>query len=619
MLRTELARAALLACIAAAIAPSAPAAPAATIQGQIERPLRSALERAIGDAKAPPPSRIEARRRARDAANDAVALLRSEGYYDAEVEADVSEADPPRALVSITPGPQFMVADPAIAWVGDPPSAKVVAAAVAALAPLAPGTPGRAADILPAEGRAVAVLQRLGYADARADARKVVVDHADRTVRPTFRIAPGDLVALGGVKVVTKGRTNPAWVVRLASWKRGDTYDPARLATLERRLVDTGVYESVTVALAPQDQKAAGLRPVVVTLSERPHRSLELSAAFSTTAGAGFDPQATNGASSLGAYSILQGSGVEAKWTRYSWLHRADTLTLTARLYDIQQGLDAQLSLPAWGRADQRLIVGLGGLNERTPAYDNTTAGVRIGVERHWTKTTFVSVGGRLDYVSLRDKEEVNPNEVPVGVTVNLFIPTILISGALDRSDSALDPIRGWRIDGRAEPTYVAGDRNLPYLKLQAQTSAYMPFDRAGATVLAGRLKLGSILGGSIPEVPADRRFYGGGGGSVRGFGYQAVGPRLSDNTPEGGLSVAEASIEIRRKITRQWGVVAFVDSGTVGSTTAPTFRDVSVGAGLGVRYDLGFGPFRLDVATPLNPRKGDAAVQVYISIGQAF
>jgi translocation and assembly module TamA len=40
---------------------------------------------------------------------------------------------------------------------------------------------------------------------------------------------------------------------------------------------------------------------------------------------------------------------------------------------------------------------------------------------------------------------------------------------------------------------------------------------------------------------------------------------------------------------------------------------------GVGVRYDLGFGPIRLDIGTPLNKRHGDSPVQVYLSIGQSF
>jgi translocation and assembly module TamA len=346
---------------------------------------------------------------------------------------------------------------------------------------------------------------------------------------------------------------------------------------------------------------------------------VELGAAFTTTAGAGFDAAASMGGSSFGAYSTIEGSGVDAIWTHYNLLGVADTTTLTARLYDIQQVLDLELDLPDWRRADQTLKAGVDGLNERTPAYNDSGGGARVAVERHWAKTTSVTVGGYLDYVSLSEKEAVNPESTPVGEKLNLFIPTGLVALSLDHSNDIFEPTRGWRLKVRAEPTWVTGDRSVTYLKTQAQISGYLPVTGDDSTVLAARLELGSILGGSIPAVPGDRRFYSGGGGSVRGFAYQAVGPRLSDNTPEGGLSLAEASFEVRHRLNAQWGAVAFIDAGSVGSTSTPDFRNGGVGAGVGLRYNFGFGPLRLDVATPLNPRRGDARVQVYISIGQAF
>lgn len=325
------------------------------------------------------------------------------------------------------------------------------------------------------------------------------------------------------------------------------------------------------------------------------------------------------GGSSFGAYSTIEGSGVDAIWTHFNLLGRADTTTLTARLYDIQQVLDLELDLPDWTRADQTLKLGVDGLNERTPAYNDSGGGARVAVERRWNKTSSVTLGGYLDYVSLSEKEAVNPESTPIGEKLNLFIPTGLVALSLDHSNDILDPTRGWRFKVRAEPTWVTGDRTVTYLKTQAQLSGYLPVTGDDSTVLAARLELGSILGGSIPAVPGDRRFYSGGGGSVRGFAYQAVGPRLSDNTPEGGLSLAEASFEVRHRLSAQWGAVAFVDAGSVGSTSTPDFRNGGVGAGVGLRYNFGFGPMRLDVATPLNPRQGDARVQVYISIGQAF
>lgn len=589
------------------------------VEGDLDRNLRADIVRAIGEVKTPAQSGLDARRRARDAATAAVSLLRSEGYYDSDVVPDVSENDPPRATLRVTPGVRFTFGPAAIDWIGAAPGEGVARAGQQALG-IAVGAPGRAADVLAAEGRAIATLQSKGYADARTEPRVVTVDYADHTVQPTFKIDAGPLVKLDGLKVVTAGHTSSRWVASLAPWKRGAIYDPALLAKLEKRLIETGVYKSATVDLAPPNSSRGGLRPVQVTLAERPRRTIELGAAYATTGGSGLNSaSSTTGGSSFGAYTPLQGSGADGKWIHYNLLHRADTLTLTARLYNIQQVLDLELALPDWRRADQTLKVGLDGLNEQTPAYNNSGAGLRLAVERHWTKTTFVTLGGYVDYVSLLEKDAVNSEGTLVGQHLNLFIPTLLTAVALDRSNDPLNPIRGWRVEARAEPTLITGDRSLAYVSTQAQVSGYFPFDGAGKTVLAGRFKLGSILGGSIPDVPSDRQFYAGGGGSVRGYAYQAVGPRLSNNTPEGGLSLTEASVELRRQITRRWGVAAFVDVGSVGTTSTPNFQDFSTGVGIGLRYDLGFGPLRLDVATPVNPRPGDAAVQVYLSIGQAF
>ncbi|HEV7157601.1 MAG TPA: autotransporter assembly complex family protein [Caulobacteraceae bacterium] len=601
------------------VCPARSAEPAAALEGVTDRGLRSDISRAIGEVKTPAATRVEARRRAREAAENATALLRSEGYYESQVEALVSESDPPKASVKVTPGPRFVLAAPQIQWVGRPPGTGAAGRARKALG-LTAGAPGRAADIIAAETRAVLVLGTLGYADAIARPRQVIVDHADHTVRPTFRLEAGSLVRLGAVEVRNpNGRTKPSFVRSLAPWKPGDIYDPERLARLERRLTETGVFESASAQLAPQSEATGEERPVIVALVERPRRTIEVGAAYSTTAGAGFNAAASMGGSSFGAYSTIEGSGVDARWTHYNLLGVADTSTLTARLYDIQQVLDAELDLPDWRRPDQTLKAGADVLNERTPAYDDTGAGVRVAIERHWTKTNYVSVGGYFDYVSLSQKEAVNPESTPVGKRLRLVIPTAFAAFSLDHSNDILDPTRGWRLYLRAEPTLVTGDRSITYVKTQAQVSGYWPILGSERTVLAGRLEVGSILGGALPAVPADRRFYSGGGGSVRGFAYQAVGPRLSDNTPEGGLSLAEASFEVRHRLNAQWGLAAFVDAGQVGTSPAPTLRGARIGAGVGVRYDLGFGPLRLDIGTPINPRKGDAPVQVYISIGQSF
>jgi translocation and assembly module TamA len=425
----------------------------------------------------------------------------------------------------------------------------------------------------------------------------VVVDHEDHTLAPTFHVAAGALVHLDGVKVIGKGRTRPQWVGALAAWKKGDAYAPAKVAKLEQRLRDSGVFNSVTVSLAPEDQSVQGLRPVVVSLADRPPHTIELG----------------------GGYTTSEGAGATAKWSAYNLLGRADTLTLTGRLAQIQQKADAELDLPDWRRADQKLTLGGDVFADNTSAYNDTGLGLRTNVERRFTRTTFMLFGGAIDAVDTREKTSINANGIPVGENLKLLIFSGLASFALDRSNDPLNPTSGWRVQFEADPTYVTGDRTLPYLKLQGQASGYFSFDADANTVLAGRVKLGSIVGGDIPAVPADRRFFAGGGGSVRGFGYQKVGPQLIDGTPLGGASLFESSVEVRQHVTGPWGVVGFIDAGSVGPSFTPDLKQVDVGAGVGVRYNLGFGPLRLDIATPVTRRKGDPWVEFYISIGQSF
>ena len=137
---------------------------------------------------------------------------------------------------------------------------------------------------------------------------------------------------------------------------------------------------------------------------------------------------------------------------------------------------------------------------------------------------------------------------------------------------------------------------------------------------MAGGANVGAIVGAERNEIPADERFYAGGGGSIRGYAYQTVAP-LSGTDPIGGRSIFELSLELRLKLTEQFGLVTFLDGGNAFTSQTPDFRESLLwGTGLGFRYYTPIGPLRLDVAFPLDRREGiDDSFQVYVSLGQAF
>ena len=566
----------------------APQQPRAEVQGVTDRTLRAALQRAAGEATGDPVNRVEARRRARQAGEDITALLRSDGYYDAVVTPDIGEGEHARGIVRVDPGPLTRLAPFDVQWVGAPPSGAASGAARAAVR-LKPGDPARAPDVIAAEGRAVAALAQSGYADARASPREVVVDHADHSMHPTFKIAAGALVRMDGMQLAGRTRTEKRWLRRLAPWKTREVYKPADVAELERRLLDTGVYDSVTVALAPKPN-ADGLRPVVVSLSDRAKNALSLGVGYSTTEGVLADT----------TYSI------------FNVLHRADTLTFLAKAQTIDTRLGVAESLPHFLAPGQTLRVGPDAFRDVTNAYTTQGGELVADLTQRYGKYSFLTKGLSFVYSQIDDHE--------LG-RLDIYSIRPLLAGSLDHTDNVLNATHGYKLDARAEPIYVFGEENLIYLKLQAQGSTYIPLDPDGDRVIALRAQAGSIIGGKIPQVPASDRFFAGGGGTVRGYEYQNVGPHYADNTPQGGLSLIDGTIELRQRISGPIGGVVFLDSGTVGAQATPSFSHIASSVGVGLRYDLGFAPVRVDIATPLNRLSGASQppIQVYLSVGQSF
>ncbi|WP_303718946.1 autotransporter assembly complex protein TamA [Brevundimonas naejangsanensis] len=580
-----------------AFATHATAEPRAQIRGEIDADLKRQLEQAVGHVDGAPANRFEARRRARAALESAQALLRSEGYYQATVQDQVEGEETPVAIVEVTPGRRFVLGDAKVNWSAPAPDADTSAAVIENLQ-LKPGEPGRAADVLAAEGRLIADLTRRGYADAVAQPRRVVVDHASFLVEPGFNVASGELVRLDGIQLRTSGPTKPDWVQSLVPWREGDRYDPEDVAELERRLLDTGVYDGVGVALSSlDDTRPDGLRPVVVTLADRPVSLLEAGASYST----------------------YEGVGVDVFRTRYNRFGRADTLRYGARIASIDSRIGGEWSQPHWRRAGRTLKLSSFIVNEQTDAYDRSALTLAADLSQRLGKTSWFSYGLGVDAGQYTEYRFDPLTQRPITFDRNLAIVTLRGSAFMDRSNDPLNPTTGYRLSVSAQPTAVTGEDTVMFLRTEGQASAYLPLQDGAKTVLAGRARIGSIIGGEELTIPSDRLFYSGGGGSVRGYSYQSINPRLPDNRPRGGLSLFETSLEVRRDIGEKFQAVAFVDGGAVGFQETPNFSNMRYGAGVGVRYKLPFGPVRADVAFPLNKREGDSEFQLYISIGQAF
>ncbi len=594
--------------IALAWSPAAaqPAAYAVTITGVDDDGLRSLL--ATGSSLVqlqdkPPPGLSGLRRRADGDRERLEAVLHSEGYYDGHLDITLggpgaaAGSTPPAAVtVAVTTGPPYRFGHVSVVTVpGD------------LLPALDPGTPGllpgavaRAPLVVAAEARILHQLAESSFALAKVTGRRAEVDRQAKTMDVTFTVAPGPAVRLGTVRVSGLTQVDERLVRERAAWIAGELYRPELIERTRVSLTRLGVFASVSLRLADHAD-ADGTHAVIVTVTERKRHTIGLGVTFTNAEGLGGQASWT--------HRNLFGGGEQLRLG--AELARLNIRTLTAAgLDEADEKVTADLRKPGFLAPTQDLTLSTAVINEHPDAYQRQalTAGIRL--ERHLTD--HLSVG----YGLSGEQSEINDVD---GFT-NATLAGTPLSLAYDTTDVVLNPTIGYRLALESTPWLRLGDTGHSFVINRITQSAYQDLTGDGGLVAAGRLSIGSILNGSAADLPADKRFYAGGGGSVRGYAYQKVGPLDAAGHPLGGQSLAEASAEMRIKVTDTLGFVPFLDGGNVYSSLLPQpGQTLRFGTGLGIRYYTGFGPLRLDLGTPLQPTRTDQPIQVYLSMGQAF
>lgn len=538
-------------------------------------------------------SELHARRQARRARTLVQSVLNAYGYMDPTIEISVvGEGDQARPELTVTSGSRFTVKDLLIKYVADPPQEADMEIASAAIA-MQTGDPAIAAEVIDQERQIGSALRNKGYAYAEVLGREVIGDKDAATISVRYTVSAGPRIEFGDILIPDGLRTRDRYINRINPIKPGTQFDPSELALFNSRLSETRLFETALAKLADEPSEilddGTEIRDVELRLTERKRNTLTL--------GAGFD--------------TAEGFGIDAELLRRNLTGRGDLLIGTVRLAEREMGVDLVWRQPNQLGYGRGLNLYASAFDENTDAFNQQTGKLGVGIEVIKGPQFQYSIGAEGRYIRQSGESERKDFQV------------LALNGSVlfDQADSLLDPRKGWRAEARVRPTYAftPDGPDSPYMRAVAQGRYYLPLTPEGRFVAAARLRMGTLVGADAVDVPADDRFFAGGGGSVRGYAFQAIGPFDANDVPLGGRSLSEASVEGRARITDTIGAVAFVDAGNVSDTTYPTLDNLRVGLGVGVRYMTPAGPLRLDVATPLNPSDRDEAVQVYISIGQAF
>lgn len=524
-------------------------------------------------------------------------VLYARGHYSAVIRvlvdgreaAGIAPLDAPaqigRIEVIVDPGPTFTFG---IARVEPKPGA-------ARLPPLfAPGAVAESGAITEASVTVIDAWRDRGHAKAAVSGQAIVADHAARTLDADIRLDPGPRLRFGPLTVTGNERMRTRRILAIAGLPEGARFSPATLDRVADRLRRTGIFSSVALtegdAILPPD-----LLPIGLAVVEQKLRRYSFG----------------------GELSSLDGATVSAAWLHRNLFGGGERLRVYGEVAQIgaqESGMDYTLGLtverPATFTPDT--TVGVKFEISRLDEDDYTGDLATIGLTATHYLTDELTLRAALQY----DFEQVD--DLTGDYTYrSLSLPLGLLR---DSRDKALDARRGSYLDAEVKPFLTFGDNSSTGLRIKADARGYLSPGASDRVTLAARLQVGAVFGPSLLDTPREDLFYSGGAGTVRGQPYQSLGVSILRSDFEiGGQAFFGASAEARVRITDTIGAVAFFDWGHVGGLDF--FDDLGgshSGAGLGLRYDTGLGPIRLDVATPVSGNTGEGT-QIYIGIGQAF
>ncbi|GKT10038.1 outer membrane protein assembly factor [Desulforhabdus sp. TSK] len=563
------------------------------LRGVTDEDLQKTLEAVsitVARKEEPPATLFLLRRRAADDVEALREVLRSQGYYAAEIRLEMNEETTPVSVVfEIQTGRRYLLKSVEIESIEGSSLPDVKMPSSSALG-LAVGEPSDASRIVNAQDLLVRDVRRQGYPFARVADRRVIVDHSQEGVFVTYTLDAGPPGRFGDTTFKGLESVEEEFVRRKLPWRTGERFNADLFAEARKRYTDTRLFSLILIKEG-EALDEEGRLPITVELTERKHRSIRAGVSYKTD----------------------EGAGVAASWENRNLFHEGERFKTALTLSELVIALDNTFQKVDFFRPDQVLNANLRVARENTDAFTSNNVESSLIVQRDLRPGMKVGLGPGLRL------SEVDP-KAPDSDRETFALVSLPGQFDWDFSDNLLDPTRGGRLRLQAAPYYDLLGSDVSFFKSYGSYSHYLTLLEHPFLVFAGRAAVGSMSGVDTNSIPADIRFYAGGGGSIRGYAYQSVSPLL-DGDPVGGRSLLEFSAEFRLKITQTIGLVAFLDGGSAFDSVYPDF-DTSLrwGTGGGVRYFTPIGPLRVDVGVPLDRREGlDDAFQVYISLGQAF
>ncbi len=514
------------------------------------------------------------RRLHRQADNEIRQALQPFGYYTPVIDARLEKTDGVwRAVYAIDPGPPTRLRRVEIGVTGEGRDLPAVKAALASITL----KPGRRLDhraYEKAKSSLSDTLYQAGFVDAKFTRSEIKVFPKERQAEIDLSMATGPQFYFGPV-TIEQDILQPEFVERLSDIKEGDRFDARKLIDLQLALQESGYFSQAEI-LAEREKAVDNRIPVVVKTVPSKARRHTLGLGYGTDTGPRFS------------------AGTE--WRRLN--EKGHKVRIDLRLTAIEQSLSTQYLIPLKKVLSDSLAFTASASRAFVGDIDTNQFKVGTSLNEDW-----LGFRRRL-YLSLeRENFDVGSGTQ----TTDLLIPGLELSR---RSfDDLIYPRKGYSaaldIHGGLESPLT----ETTFLNTHISARSVWPLTRRSRLLLRG--ELGAIRAETFSDLPPSQRFYAGGDQSVRGYGYQKLGPRNGDGDVIGGRYLATTSLEADCLVYKDVGLAAFFDAGNAADDYP---FELKRAVGIGLRYRSPVAMIRLDLAHPLDDP--DTTIRFHVSIG---
>lgn len=496
----------------------------------------------------------------RDVTQRAGRALRALGHYQPELTFSIEPGEPCwTLLLELEPGPATTITDIDITITG-PGADDPGFAALRANPGIAIGDELRHDRYDQLRNRLARIAADRGFLNAQLQRSELKVDPETAEAWIILHLESGPRHRLGAV-TLDQDILNPEFVARFIPFEPGDWYSAASLLNLQSNLNQSGFFQSVRVR--PQlDAIEDATVPVRVELDPRKRSAYELRLGFSTDRGPRF------------------GAGFE----RYYINRRGHSFRSDMELSPKRSGLSLNYTIPLRDPLNEHINVFASASTEDTSTRRSDLAQIGVSRVRQRSSGWQITEGLRYEYDDsfIAGERTLSRMLMP---SYRLFRLT---------ADDPLFPQRGLRIDLLGQGAAEQLGSSLSIAQMSGNVKTIHGFGN-GRLLLRGDAGI-TVSEARITDIPGTMRFYAGGDTSIRGFGFQKLGPRNDQGQVIGGRYLLVGSVEYDHPLPN-WPVslAAFVDGGN--AFDAFDDYDAKLGFGFGVRWRSPLGPLRLDFA----------------------